>query len=481
MTNSIIIKTELLPSTEEMMHWITEICDQGIRRPGYQADEWVETWIKEKYVRFGLKEINLDPISIKKWESKNPKLKLWFTDNPESILDVPCFPLPYSTPTDGVEAELAFLKKDIKLSNKIGVLKLKLIKLPTAALKSIADRYYDPKNEFDNLKQLMPFGIIMQDAINYAIGAKASAFIGILSNYPWETQDYYVPYDAIIREIPGAWVSPNNGKKVLRLMRKGKVTGRISYQATVSEATSNNITATLKGQSDDWIIISTHHDGPWASAVEDASGIALVLAQAKYWSKIPQDQRPFNMMFVLTAAHMSGGMGVQKFVERNKEFLSNVVATITLEHVAKDSKGKKGKLALFDEPVVRWWFTSRITPLEEITEEAIKKEDLYRSIIMPPDGFPPGRESPPSDASPFHLAETPIISLLTAPPYLFDPADTPDKVHKDSLVPITRAVIRIINALKGHTAEGFRKEVRKKFKRSKLLQQFTEKLREDQF
>lgn len=481
MSNSSLFQSNYLPSTEEMMHWITEICEKGIRRPGYQADEWVENWIKEKYLKFGLEEINLDPVPIKKWESNKAKLNIWLKENPESILNLPCFPLPYSTPTDGIEAELTFLKKDIKLSNKISVLKLKLVNLPTAALKNITNKYYDPKNEFDNLKQLMPFGIIMQNAIDYAIGSKASAFIGILSNYPWETQDYYVPYDAVIRKIPGVWVSPANGKKILKLMRKGKVNGRISYEASVLESVSNNITATLKGQSDEWIIISTHHDGPWASAVEDASGIALVLAQARYWSRISQNQRPFNMMFLLTAAHMSGGMGGQKFIERNKDFLSKVVATITLEHVAKDSKGKKGKLILLDEPVVRWWFTSRIAPLEKITEEAIKKEDLHRSIIMPPDGFPPGRKSPPSDASPFHLAGTPIVSLLAAPPYLFDPADTPDKIHEASLVPITRAVIRIINALRGHTAEGLKNHIRKEFKRSKILQQFAEKLREDQF
>jgi hypothetical protein len=406
---------------------------------------------------------------------------IWKTDKPETVLDIPCFPLPYSTPTDGVEAELTFLKKDIKLSNKIGVLKLKLIKLPTAALKGISNRFYDPKNEFNTLKQLMPFGIVMQNAIDYAVEAKASGFIGILNNYPWETQDYYVPYDAIIRKIPGVWVSPANGKKILNFMRKGNVTGRISYEATITDAISNNISATLKGQSDQWIIISTHHDGPWASAVEDASGIALVLAQAKYWPNIPQNQRPFNILFLLTAAHMSGGIGNQKFVERNRDFLSKVVTTITLEHVAKDSKGKKGKLIALDDPVVRWWFTSRIAQLEKTTELAIKRENLHRSIIMPPDGFPPGRKSPPSDASPFHLSGTPIISLLAAPPYLFDPADTPDKVHKDSLVPITRAVIWIINALKGQSAEGLRNQVRKKFKQSKILQQFTEKLREDQF
>lgn len=37
-----------------------------------------------------------------------------------------------------------------------------------------------------------------------------------------------------------------------------------------------NVTGTLPGRSDQWVIVASHHDAPWASAVEDASGVALV-------------------------------------------------------------------------------------------------------------------------------------------------------------------------------------------------------------
>ena len=44
--------------------------------------------------------------------------------------------------------------------------------------------------------------------------------------------------------------------------------------------------------------------------------------------------------------------------------------------------------------------------------------------------------------------------------YLFDSADTLDKIHEESLVPVTRAAIRIAEALRGHTAESVRAGVR---------------------
>lgn len=48
------------------------------------------------------------------------------------------------------------------------------------------------------------------------------------------------------------------------------------------------------------------------------------------------------------------------------------------------------------------------------------------------------------------------MSFLTAPMYLFDPADTIEMVHEPSLVPLTRAAVRIIEATRDHTAAGLR-------------------------
>ena len=76
-------------------------------------------------------------------------------------------------------------------------------------------------------------------------------------------------------------------------------------------------------------------------------------------------------------------------------------------------------------------------------------------MIMPPEGLPPGSEHPPTDAAFFHPI-TPIVSFLTAPVYLFDAADTIEMVHEPSLVPLTRAAVRIIEGLRGQTAAGLR-------------------------
>lgn len=464
------IKKELVPSTEDMMNWTKEIFNQGIRRPGYQADLWAENWIKEQFESYGLLDIKFDPIKVNKWEATEAKLKLWMVDNPTEIFEIPCFPIPYTSPNNEIEAELSLNSDESQLIGKILVSELNLFKFPAkmAMALSGADRCYDPTNELETLEQTVPFDIRFQEVLRPALENDASGFIGILSGYVWETDKYYVPYDAVERKIPGVWVSGNKGKKIMDLMNKGKVKASIHYDAQITEVISHNITGILPGNTDEWIVIGTHHDGPWNSAVEDASGMALVLAQAKYWSQIPEEQRPFNFMFLMNSGHMAGGRGTEEFVKRNKEFLSKVVTAIHLEHVARDVRTENGKLIPLDTPTVRWWFTSRIIPLEEIVEDAIIKEDLQRSIMLPPDNLIPGHDMPPTDGAYYHPAGIPFVSFLTAPPYLFDPSDTIDKIHQESFLPITQAVVRIINSLKGFTAKNLRDQILTKKERRKL-------------
>ena len=449
-----------VPSMEQVVDWITTIYDQGVRRPGYPADEKVEHWLLKQFNDFGLNDITREQINIKKWEASGGILKLWGKDNSQ-FLEISCFPIPYSRPLDKCKGELIINSKNSSTRGKILVSKMKMTKLPIKNLKVLANvkRYYDPENEFKHLTQNLPTILSLKIELEKAINDGAMAFIGLLYTYPWETDKYYVPYDAVERNIPAVWVSPKNSRKLLEMMDKGPIQCEITYKGKISPSCSHNIIGRLQGNSDEWVIIGTHHDGPWNSAVEDASGIALVLAQAKYWAQIPKVQRPFNMIFVINGAHMAGAKGAQSFIKNYGAILDKTIVAIHLEHVGRDVKSKNRKLIPLDVPTVRWWFVSRILPLEEIVERVIIEEDLKRSLLLPPDGFPPGNERPPTDGSRYHPAGIPLISFLTAPPYLFDPADTLEMIHQESIEPLTRAVIQIINSLKKYSAAELRKLV----------------------
>src|SRR4029450_8345842 len=107
-----------------------------------------------------------------------------------------------------------------------------------------------------------------------------------------------------------------NGAQVKAMLAAGPVEAEIVVGAEARPAVSHNVIGTLPGASSEWVIIGSHHDGPWASAVEDASGTALVLGQALYWSQVPAAERPHNLLFLLNGGEQAGGGGVIAVVGR---------------------------------------------------------------------------------------------------------------------------------------------------------------------
>lgn len=449
------------PSAATITRWIAEIEAQGVRRPGYPADDWTEQWLRDRFVALGLEDVTLDPIDVLRWEPKRWSLTVWHDGDDAQSVEIASWPVPLSADADSLEGELVLAPKPhAGEAGKIAVVDIGLLSAPQAHMRDrVATWAHDPSGEFDTLTQVWPLGPRFQDVMEPDIAAGAKGFIGIL-DFPWQTDRYYAPYDAKPRAIPGLYLSRTNGDALKAFMAQGPTRARIVLKREQIAAVSHNVIGVLPGRSNEWIVIGSHHDGPWHSAVEDASGVALVMAQAQYWSQIPREQRPHNLMFLLNGGHMSGGAGLIHFAKTRKSFLENeVVAEIHLEHAAREAKVVVGKLVPTDRPEVRWWFTSFIPRLEESVARAICAQNLERSLMMPVEGFPAASSKhPPTDAAFFHPL-APIVSFLTAPMYLFDPADRLDMVHEASLVPLTRAVIDIVNDLAGVGAAEIRKGI----------------------
>jgi len=103
--------------------------------------------------------------------------------------------------------------------------------------------------------------------------------------------------------------------------------------------------------------------------------------------------------------------------------------------------------------VPRWFFTSRLPHLEAAVADALRTEELGRSMILAPDAF---GTQPPTDGAFYHTEGVPVMNFLSAPFYLFDELDTLDKIDEENLVPLTRATIRIIDSTSGTSAAEFR-------------------------
>lgn len=431
------------PAASRMMEWIATIVAQGIRRPAYAADRWAEEWAAARLREFGLADVRLEPVELPYWEPRRAELRV----GDEVFAG---FPLPHAAGGE-VEAELAL--EGGALAGRIAVSEVELLRMPQSGFRLLATASYDPDGDFDGLEQVLPFGARFREVMDPAIAAGAAGFVGLLTGFPWETRDYYVPYDAVARPIPGVWLSAADGHRLLARMRSGAPRARLTVEVERRPATSHNVVGVLPGRSDEWVIIASHHDAPWASAVEDASGIAMVLAQAEYWAARPPVERPHNLLFLLTAGHMAEAAGTRAFIARHADLLPRVVLQVHLEHAARRCLPRGGTLVPTDEPEVRWWFTSRIDRLEAAVGAALVRHDLRRSLVLRPDVFGP---MPTTDGAYFHPAGVPLVHFLTAPMYLFDSCDTLDKIHVASLEPVGRAVVDVIAATAGVSAAAMR-------------------------
>ncbi|WP_069161284.1 M28 family metallopeptidase [Nocardia altamirensis] len=435
-----------LPTTEEMLSWIETVVAQGIRRSGYPADASVRHWVAEQLRGLGC-EVRTEPVEVLGWESGPASLSAWLDAEPDRKIQVHGFPLPFTESSTGTAGPLVRMTEEMPTTpGFLAVDEVELSEVPLSTLREIAVSVYDPDGEFDTLTQTLPFGPQMQQVAEPAMAAGAAGYLGATTGFPWDTCDYYVPYDAVRRPIPGMWMTRSDSRRVLDLMSQGPCSGVLTAQSDLADTTTENVVATLPGASDHWVIIGSHHDAPWASAVEDASGIAMVLAAATHWSRVPQAQRPHNLMFLLNGGHMAGLAGGRAFVARHRQdLLPNVVLELHLEHAALRCRPEDGKLVATDEPEVRWWFAS--SGLEDVVLDAITEQGLRRSLIFPPDALFP---EPPTDGAHFHRERVPLVHFITAPPYLFDSCDTLDKIDADGLVPLSRAAIHIVAATAGH-------------------------------
>lgn len=446
-----------VPDEAMIMGWIGAVVDQGIRRPGYAADEWTEQYTADLFREFGLKDVRLEPVTAKRWEPGDVTLEV-VAGATTKRLDA--FPVPYSTPVDGLEVELTAFDTASPggAAGKAALCDVQLIGIPAdlmAGSGSVPEdrsrRVYDPDGTLPGATHLTPSQVGVE--LEPTAEAGAAAFIGALKDHPGNPYKFYVPYDALEVPIPAVYVSGTDGAWLHEQLAAGPVQVRLSVAMQEEEVETHNVVGELAGADDEIVIVGSHHDGPWASAVEDGSGIGMVLAQAKYWAVRKAQDRPHRMVFVLHAAHMAGWVGQKEFARKYADELERTVLEVHLEHAAKEIVEENGELVPTGLPVPRWFFTSRNPELEEAVYSALEDEDLKRSLLLAPDAVS-GR--PPTDGVAYYDVGVPIMNFLGTPWYLFDEFDTIDKVDNENLVAITRTVIRIIAATAGTSAADMR-------------------------
>lgn len=415
-----------------MKEIIEKLYSIGPRRPGSPNERIVCDYLSQQFESFGL-EVKTEDVPLSYWNPTDWSLS---RSNGENF---PAFYIPY-TSFEEVTGELVYLNprhkihytKDLK--GKIVVTDIEFPMLNGAALKSISLGIYDPDDEIPD-GDIHPATWIRQnwELYDYAVKNGAIGFIGILKDQPGGSDRYYAPYgfregDQILNKpIPGMWVSKYKRKELLALCQK-KESFKIKIEGDCTETAGINLIALKRGETDQNIIIGCHHDTPFQNAVEDSSGLSVLLNLAR--SLAPQKTQK-NIIFLVTSGHFYGSIGTRTFIKKNKALLKMTTAALHIEHIALEAKEEDGKNVLTGQTETCAIFVPYNKKCVSMTSALLKKFNLNKTMILGAHG--PLGNFPPTDGGDFYLENIPIFNYICNPIYLLVDEDTLDKVDYDRL------------------------------------------------
>jgi len=101
------------------------------------------------------------------------------------------------------------------------------------------------------------------------------------------------------------------------------------------ERISGNTYAILPGQSDQYIVIPTHVDGYFFGIHDNGSSIALNLALARHYAKVPLEQRKHGIIFLFQGDHEVPGVGgTLPFIDKHRQLMTeNLLLVLRPEHL----------------------------------------------------------------------------------------------------------------------------------------------------
>ncbi|UCD85920.1 MAG: M28 family peptidase [Deltaproteobacteria bacterium] len=459
-----------VPDEEEIFSWIEGLASFSHRRPGSPEAMAAEDYLVRELEKTGITGIKKEPIELNHWEAGNYSLAI---ETEEGYQPFPCFYVPYSgfTREEGVVAEMVYIgkgrPKDFagrEVRGKIVVAEVPFVNLPYGLLLKLLPSYYfsDPGKSI-GLGFRLPLIFVRRNFLGYAtekvhlptdvywqsVDSGAAGIILILKDQPTNSNTHYGPYDGILKPLPGLWVGKYDGVQLRGYAKKG-LKARLVLQGDVKESVSHNIYGFLPGQSERTIIIASHHDSPFQGAVEDGSGCAQVLAQARAWAKIPRERRPKTLLFLFTAGHFYASIGSSTFAKTHKhDLLKKIDLVFVTEHIAaKEAREAENRQYEFTGHLeLGGIFTENQGYVVASVIKMLKTHPLERVVSVPIDFF---GTSPPTDVSGFVLEpdlDVPVLSWITGPAYLLCAEDTLDKIEVSQLDDFAGATAGLVGSL----------------------------------
>ncbi|MFX0175204.1 MAG: M28 family peptidase [Candidatus Hodarchaeota archaeon] len=458
------------PSAEIIQRDLEDICRVPHRRIGTHEAHQIEDFLVSKLEELGLESVKKEPINLINWSALNWKLII-STDGKQ--IEIPCFYVLNTgfTNAEGIKAPLVYVDtgqpkdfKGVDVQGKIVVADIECPTLPLGKIIKLAKLYYvsDPSSSIDKTTELI-LTFVLSNLPPQALGGKrredsvywrafdrgALGLILILRDYPSNINSHWGPYDGVMKPIPALYVGKYDGIQVRKLVQENNCQGTIILEGFQEPAIAHNIWGILPGTSEEMIMISSHHDSAFKGASEDGTGVAMVLAQLRAWSKVPKNERSRSLLFCLSAGHLYGGIGAEEFARKYRNtLLKDVLVDVNLEHICAkevEEDPETHNFKITNNLAMGAIFLSQNENLVAPVVKVCKDYNIERMMLIPDNFF----ATPPiGEAGHFATqSDLKVIHWIRSPYYLLTAEDTLDKIDTNKLHSTAQCMAELINSL----------------------------------
>jgi peptidase M28-like protein len=241
--------------------------------------------------------------------------------------------------------------------------------------------------------------------------------------------------------VPTFALGQEDGLAVRQLIAKahGGAAPRVTLQLDVKmtpDLKTSTVWGTLKGTTDENVMLVAHRDGWFEGANDNGTGVATMVGVAEYLSKLPAASRRRSVTFLGTTGHHDGTAESGTWLAAHKELFANTALLINSEHTAAQQLvAYNGTVRKASSASPEMWFAGGSPKLEAIALAA------YRAFGVPI--YDRGERSAAGEIGRIQTL-APSLQLIDTGLYWHSDHETPDIIPADALANVTRAFAKII-------------------------------------
>lgn len=301
------------------------------RNAGTQADKETQEWLLAKFRKAGLSNVHLQEFDLPPhWVAKSWDGSVTSGGTTTPLKSLHPFLWSNPTPPAGLELEPVW----ISLGNPADLIGRDL-KGKVAFILAVPEPGMRDNSQLYN------------GAMERAQAAGAAAIVVALQ-LPGNTESQLITSSGVT--VPNFSIGMQDMLLVRKMIEDGtapRITMHLNTEMAAGQKTAT-VWGELPGATDEDMVLMAHTDAFFDGALDNNSGVAVMVALADYFAKIPKEQRRRTIRFAGVPAHhldenkpanlpRTGSEGTRWMVENKDTFFAKTAFLANLEHVAQSA------------------------------------------------------------------------------------------------------------------------------------------------